>query len=442
MSAMNVISPRDLGGVGDPAELMRPLSLDGVVVLASPASSPGASELVRLVCTGDEWSLVAAGTTDAAAWAAAARKTSLIVVTSADPAFVIDTVAAVRRSTTSSIAVLATLSSHDRKKILTSGADLVLPESLDADELRLHLMALLRRAAATWDPQVRYLVSGALVIDLWARTCMLGKAPLHLPRTEYELLVFLMRHPRKAITMEKIIQRVWQSRAYHGQINAARIAVSRLRTKLADDTTGQRFIRSVRGVGYEFVGAVLELGDGANDSAGPELDNLQLSTVVLEIAAALRNLRFEDAVQLCVDRVVAVTGGDAGAVFLNSGGRIKLLAERGNPADFRAFMDGGIPLRGRAEVHAVDLMQPTQVDEISRLANRSETVRIMSTHGFHSYLYIPLVVDGRSWGGLRLASRTKRPFDPVVTTFCSAVGAMLSLKLPESSAVLTVSAIA
>jgi DNA-binding response OmpR family regulator len=150
MSSTNVIPPRGLGGVGAPAELMRPLSLDGVVVLAAPPEAPGASDLVQTVCMGDGWSLVVVGTTEAAAWAAAARKTSLIVITGGDPTFVLDTVAAVRRSTTSSIAVLTTLSSHDRKRALTAGADLVLPENLDGDELRLHLVALLRRAAATY----------------------------------------------------------------------------------------------------------------------------------------------------------------------------------------------------------------------------------------------------------------------------------------------------
>jgi DNA-binding response OmpR family regulator len=427
---MGSTTARGLGGVGQPADLMRPVSLDGVVVLAADTSAGAGRDTVRGLCADEHWSVVETATTDATAWAAAARKTSLVVVTDSRPAFVHDVVAAVRRSTTSPIAVLAALSSFDRKKVLGAGADLVLPESLDLDELRLHLTALLRRAGATWEPHVRYLVSDQLVIDLWGHTCELGNTPLHLPRTEYDLLVFLMRHPRRAITIEKIIQRVWQSQAYRGHVNAARIAVSRLRTKLDDAPSGRRFIRSVRGVGYEFIGPVLELGDGATASAGPELDNLQLSAVILQIASELRSLPFATAAQLCVDRLVATTRGVAGAIFYNAAGRIELIAERGHPEEFRSLLRGGVPLRGRSEVHAADLRQPTQVDDIARLSKTSESVRIMSACGFHSYLYIPLVVDGKVWGGLRLASRTTRPFDPVVTTFCAAVGAMVSMKLP------------
>jgi hypothetical protein len=233
----------------------------------------------------------------------------------------------------------------------------------------------------------------------------------------------------KVIPIEKIIQRVWYSRAYHHQINAARIAVSRLRTKLTSTATSQPFIRSVRGIGYKFDGPVLEVGDGASDTQGSELGNLRLSTLILEVAAALQELTFPAAAQYCTDTIVSATGGSAGAIFYLAGGRIYLLAERGNPPQFRELMRAGVPVQGRAEVHSLDLRQATQVDEIAHLARTSQTVKVMSLNGFHSYLYVPLISAGRKWGGLRLASRATRPFDPVVTTFCSAVGAMLSMKL-------------
>jgi DNA-binding response OmpR family regulator len=423
---------RGLGGIGQPTDLLRPVSLDGLVVLAS--SGAEGTETVRGLCHAEGWSVVNATTTDAAAWASAARKTSLVIVTSSDVAFVLETVAAVRRSTTSVIAVLSQLNSFDRRRVLSAGADLVLPVDLDGAELRLHLLAVLRRASGTWEPQVRYLGSGALVVDLWARSCALGDQAVHLSRTEYELLVLLMRHPRQALPIEKIIQRVWQSRAYQGQINAARIAVSRLRTKLTEGGgAGSTFVRSVRGIGYEFVQPVLELGDGASEHPGPELGNLTLSTVVLNIAQALRTLSFEEAAKYSIEAMVKTTGGDAGAIFRSADGQISLIAESGHPEEFLAYMDGGVSLNGRSEVHALDLHQPTQVDEMSRLAKSSKSVQIMMLHGFHSYLYVPLVVDGKHWGGLRLASRSTRPFDPIVTTFCSSVGAMLSLKLPSAS---------
>src|SRR6202042_2868145 len=95
---------------------------------------------------------------------------------------------------------------------------------------------------------------------------------------------------------------------------------------------------------------------------------LRLSAMVLDVAAALQERSFAAAAQYAVDTIVSAAGGSAGAIFYLAG-------------------------------------------------------------GFHSYLYVPLITGGRKWGGLRLASRATRPFDPLVTTFCSAVGAMLSMKL-------------
>jgi DNA-binding response OmpR family regulator len=428
MTAAGAAPARGLGGIGRPEELLRRLTLDGVVVLAAAAPSDIAAK-VRMLCADKGWPVVDAGTPDRASWAAGARKTSLVVVAGTDPGFVLKTVAAVRRSTASSLAVFAELSAGERKSALSAGADLVLSPSLEPDELGDHLEALLRHASDTWEPQVRYLTSASLAVDLWARECQLDDEAVHLSRTEYELLIFLMRHPRQVIPIEKIIQRVWHSRAYHHQINAARIAISRLRTKLTPVAASQPFIRSVRGIGYKFDGPVLEIGDGASDTHGAELGNLRLSTVVLEVAAALQEQPFGAAAQYCIDTIVSATGGSAGAIFYLAGGRIHLLAERGNPPQFRELMRAGVPVQGRAEVHSLDLRQATQVDDITPLARASKTVKVMSLHGFHSYLYVPLITHGRKWGGLRLASRATRPFDPLVTTFCSAVGAMLSLKL-------------
>jgi DNA-binding response OmpR family regulator len=431
---LSATAPRGLGGIGQPEELLRRLTLDGVVLVAAAAPSEIAAK-VRLLCVDKGWSVVDAGTPDRASWAAGARKTSLVVVTGTDPGFVLQTVAAVRRSTTSSLAVFAQLSAAERKAALSAGADLVLSSSLDADELGEHLEALLRHASDTWEPQVRYLTSASLVVDLWARECQLDDQALRLSRTEYELLLFLMRYPRQVIPIEKIIQRVWGSRAYHHQINAARIAISRLRTKLTPAAASQPFIMSVRGIGYKFDGPVLEIGDGASGAHGSELGNLRLSTLVLDVAAALQERSFAVAAQYSIDTIVSATGGSAGAIFYLAGGRIYMLAERGNPAQFRELMRAGVPVRGRAEVHSLDLHQATQVGDISHLARASETVKVMSLHGFRSYLYVPLISSGRKWGGLRLASRATRPFDPLVTTFCSAVGAMLSMKLqnPETA---------
>jgi DNA-binding winged helix-turn-helix (wHTH) protein len=280
---------------------------------------------------------------------------------------------------------------------------------------------------------VRYLASEPLIVDLWARECRIGSDTLHLSPTEFDLVVYLMRHPRQAVPIEKIIRHVWRSRSYQRQLNAARIAICRTRARLGEHGCAQ-LIRSVRGVGYEFIGSVTEVGDSAHERSTPDLGSLRLSGTLLDIAGTLRSMPFFDAAQFCLDKVMETTSGNAGAIYCNVDDQIVLLAERGNPAEFCDFMRGGISFEGRAQVHTLDERQPTQIEDLALLTKSSQTVNIMSRNGFRSYLYIPLVADDQAWGGMRLANRTRRPFDPVVTTFCSAVGAMLSLTLPSPGA--------
>src|ERR1700753_4012109 len=129
MTAASAAPNRGLGGIGGPEELLRELPLDGGGVPASAAPGELAAK-VRMLCLEKGWTVVDADTPDQASWAAGARKTSLVVVVGADPGFVLKTVAAVRRSTASSLAVFAQLTGADRKAVLAAGADPVLAARL------------------------------------------------------------------------------------------------------------------------------------------------------------------------------------------------------------------------------------------------------------------------------------------------------------------------
>ena len=111
-------------------------------------------------------------------------------------------------------------------------------------------------------PGVRYLGADGLRIDLWAQECDLHGRPLHLSPTEYALLTFLMTHPQQALPAHTIVRRVWGWLPSDGK-NTLRIFVNRLRRKLDDDPREPRYIASVRGTGYRFIGNVSETGDEA-----------------------------------------------------------------------------------------------------------------------------------------------------------------------------------
>jgi DNA-binding response OmpR family regulator len=423
IDSVSATPDRELGGVGLPAELFRAVTLDGTVVLAADQTSPDAKPL-RTLAGQQGWRLVDVADADAAAWATTIQKTSLVLVAGSDVEFTVGVLNAVRRSTSAPAVAVGLQESAGRVRALQEGADIVLPSGLGAEEMYAHLVALLRRATETWEPTVRYLTAGALQVDLWSRACLLAGQPVELSPVEFQLLVYLMRHAHQGISAHKIVQRVWRNWGYAEGLNTLRIHVSRLRRKLSAVPEVAGSIRSIRGFGYEFAYSVLQVGDGTDGGGGQPLGELNLASLVLDMARTLQSHPIE-----VVDALVKTVDCDAAAIFRQHDDRLVLVAEKGNSQQWRDAMRDGLPLNsGYAQVHAVQTAQPTQVADISTMAFQyGATAEILSRDGFHSCLFLPIITDAGPWGGLGLASRASRPFDATVTTFCSAVASLFSL---------------
>ena len=139
----------------------------------------------------------------------------------------------------------------DRIVGLELGADDYLPKPFEPRELMARMHAVLRRGVnAAADETVRV---GAL--DLNWTTCSARLAGQSLPLTsaEFELLGLLVRNRGRVLTRDRIMDETrgvdWE--AYDRSID---VLVSRVRQKLGDDPKQPRYIRTVRGVGYRFVG--------------------------------------------------------------------------------------------------------------------------------------------------------------------------------------------
>ncbi len=139
----------------------------------------------------------------------------------------------------------------DRIVGLELGADDYVPKPFEPRELMARMQAVLRRGPAAVEDRVRV---GALEINWTTCSARLEGQPLPLTSAEFELLGLLVRHRGRVLTRERIMDETrgidWE--AYDRSID---VLVSRVRQKLGDDPRQPTFIRTVRGVGYRFVGA-------------------------------------------------------------------------------------------------------------------------------------------------------------------------------------------
>jgi DNA-binding response OmpR family regulator len=80
---------------------------------------------------------------------------------------------------------------------------------------------------------------------------LLDTEPIALTQREFELLLFLARHPGQAFTREQLMECVWQY-TFFIDTSTVTVHIRRLRTKLERDPACPRFIQTIWGVGYRF----------------------------------------------------------------------------------------------------------------------------------------------------------------------------------------------
>jgi two-component system OmpR family response regulator len=136
----------------------------------------------------------------------------------------------------------------DRIAGLTAGGDDYVTKPFSLDEVIARLRGLLRRSSkivsAATDPELRV---GDLLLNEETYEVFRGGVSIALTATEFELLRYLMRNPRRVLSKAQILDRVW-SYDFGGRSSIVEIYISYLRKKI--DEGRSAMIHTVRGVGY------------------------------------------------------------------------------------------------------------------------------------------------------------------------------------------------
>jgi len=135
---------------------------------------------------------------------------------------------------------------ENRVEGLESGADDYLVKPFAPAELLARVHALLRRSAVASKEQP--LAYASLILNPVTRETRRGERQFALTPTEFDLLYYLMRHPRQVLSRQQILEEVW-GYDFGGDDNVLEVYIGYLRKK-TEEAGEARLIQTVRGVGY------------------------------------------------------------------------------------------------------------------------------------------------------------------------------------------------
>ncbi|MGQ0843249.1 MAG: response regulator transcription factor [Sporichthyaceae bacterium] len=135
----------------------------------------------------------------------------------------------------------------DRIAGLTAGGDDYVTKPFSLEEVVARLRGLVRRTKVAAGPAEATLVVGDLTLDEDSHEVRRGGVEISLTATEYELLRYLMRNPRRVLSKAQILDRVWNY-DFGGQANVVELYISYLRKKI--DAGREPMIHTLRGAGY------------------------------------------------------------------------------------------------------------------------------------------------------------------------------------------------
>lgn len=140
----------------------------------------------------------------------------------------------------------------DKVACLQMGADDYMPKPYDPRELAARIQTVLRRTSPQKNPADKEEASDFVLDEAMMSITFKGDT-LKLTPAEYGILKHFIKHKKHVISREDIINNV-EAINYESSSKSIDVIVGRLRHKIEDDPKNPRYIVSVRGIGYKFLG--------------------------------------------------------------------------------------------------------------------------------------------------------------------------------------------
>lgn len=130
---------------------------------------------------------------------------------------------------------------------LELGGDDYITKPFSLAVLRARVTALLRRNSIS-----TALEFGELSLDFEKLRFSKGGVNIELSKTEQRLLHLLATNPGQTIPRERLLEHIWIDGSEFVDENALSVAISRLRSKLGENPAEPKYIKTVRGIGYQW----------------------------------------------------------------------------------------------------------------------------------------------------------------------------------------------